>query len=118
MEDDDLDGCWRLLWFLFWDSMLVSSQGMEIVTFLTRLVRNFFVIQVARELHLIFPSSFATAVTIRSMHLAAGGTSLAKRKMRALSYAFIYAMTIRVVSQYAIGIFWVLHLSSHLFIPS
>jgi hypothetical protein len=41
------------------------------------------------------------------MHLAANGAALAKKKMRALSFGFIYAMIIRVISQYALGIFWV-----------
>jgi uncharacterized oligopeptide transporter (OPT) family protein len=65
------------------------------------------VIQVARDLHLIFPSSSATAVTIRSMHLAAESASLARRKMKALSLAFVVAVILRVVSQYAISILWV-----------
>jgi hypothetical protein len=70
-------------------------------------VRQFFIIQVARDLHLIFPSSSATAITIRGMHLAADGGSMARRKMKALIQAFAFACIIRVVSQYAIGIFWV-----------
>ncbi len=71
------------------------------------IVRQFFIIQVARDLHLIFPSSSATAITIRGMHLAADGGSMAQRKMRALIQAFSFACIIRVLSQYAIGILWV-----------
>jgi hypothetical protein len=70
-------------------------------------VRQFFIIQVARDLHLIFPSSSATAITIRGMHLAADGGSMAQRKMRSLIQAFSFACIIRVLSQYAIGILWV-----------
>lgn len=71
------------------------------------LVRNFFLVQVARELNLIFPSSSATAITIRSMHQAASGASMARHKLAALLYAFIFAVLLRVASQYAIGILWV-----------
>lgn len=71
------------------------------------LVRRFFIFQVARELHLVFPSSSATAITISSMHLAAGGSLEARHKMKALAYAFVIAMCLRVVSQYAPGVLWV-----------
>ena len=72
------------------------------------LVRKFFIIYVARELRLIFPSSYATATTIRSMHLAAEGDSTdARLKVLALVKAFSFSLVLRVVSQYAIGILWV-----------
>lgn len=71
-------------------------------------MRKFFIIYVARELRLIFPSSYATAMTIRSMHRAAEGESSdARLKMKALVVAFSISLTLRVVSQYAIGILWV-----------
>ena len=73
-------------------------------------VRKFFIIYVARDLRLIFPSASATAITIRSLHLAAEDdhkSSIAQRKMKALSVAFVGSMGIRVVSQYAIGVLWV-----------
>ncbi|OAX82925.1 hypothetical protein ACJ72_02713 [Emergomyces africanus] len=72
-------------------------------------LRNFFLVQVARELNLIFPSSSATAITIRSMHQAASGASMARQKLAALLYAFIFAVLLRVASQYAIGILWDWH---------
>ncbi|PGH14929.1 OPT family oligopeptide transporter [Helicocarpus griseus UAMH5409] len=72
-------------------------------------LRNFFLVQVARELNLIFPSSSATAITIRSMHQAASGASMARQKLAALLYAFIFAVFLRVTSQYAIGILWDWH---------
>ena len=62
---------------------------------------------VARELDLVFPSALATAMTIRSMHQALEGVDMARRKMRALVIAFSSALLLRVVSQYAIGVFWV-----------
>ncbi|EER44648.1 conserved hypothetical protein [Histoplasma capsulatum H143] len=76
-------------------------------------LRNFFLVQVARELNLIFPSSSATAITIRSMHQAASGASMARRKLAALLYAFIFAVLLRVASQYAIGILWSEFSSTH-----
>lgn len=72
-------------------------------------LRKFFIIYVARELKLIFPTPSATAMTIRSMHAAASGEAIAKLKMKALSYAFSGALVLRVVSQYATGILWDWH---------
>ncbi|KAL3459685.1 OPT superfamily oligopeptide transporter [Aspergillus heterothallicus] len=66
-------------------------------------------IRVARELALRFPSSTATATTIRSMHQAIEGGSKAQRKLRVLVIAFLAALTLRVVSQYAIGVLWDWH---------
>ncbi|KAH9990676.1 OPT oligopeptide transporter protein-domain-containing protein [Xylariaceae sp. FL0662B] len=73
-------------------------------------LRRFFIENVARELNLIFPSSMATAITIRSMHSAADGERVAGRKMKATVYAFLAAMALRVVSQFALGIFWNWHI--------
>jgi uncharacterized oligopeptide transporter (OPT) family protein len=74
-----------------------------------RPVRKFFIIYVARELKLVFPSASATALTIRSMHDAVRGEIIGKMKMKALGIAFAAAMTLRVVSQYALGILWEWH---------
>ncbi|KAK2814262.1 hypothetical protein FQN49_008253 [Arthroderma sp. PD_2] len=74
------------------------------ITILTAAVRKFFIFQVARELNLVFPSSSATAITISSMHLASGGSQLARRKMVALGFAFVFALMLRVISQYAPGV--------------
>jgi len=41
------------------------------------------------------------------MHLAANGPAMAKTTMRALLYAFAFAMVTRVISQYALGVLWV-----------
>jgi uncharacterized oligopeptide transporter (OPT) family protein len=73
------------------------------------IVRKFFIIYVARELRLVFPSASATAMTIRSMHDAINGEVLGKKKMKALSIAFVGALLLRVVSQYAEGIIWEWH---------
>jgi uncharacterized oligopeptide transporter (OPT) family protein len=73
------------------------------------IVRKFFIIYVARELRLIFPSASATAMTIRSMHDAANGATIGKMKMKALSIAFSISLVLRVVSQYALGILWEWH---------
>jgi uncharacterized oligopeptide transporter (OPT) family protein len=79
-------------------------------------VRKFFIIYVARELRLIFPTPSATAMTIRSMHQAVTGEAMAKMKMKALSIAFAGALVLRVVSQYAIGILWDWHVFTWFFI--
>lgn len=77
------------------------------------LVRKFFIRDVAQELNLIFPSSSATAMTIRSMHLAAGGAEEAQVKMKTILFAFAVALVLRVLSQYAVGIIWVSILPVH-----
>ncbi|PIA97430.1 hypothetical protein CB0940_05809 [Cercospora beticola] len=79
-------------------------------------LRKFFIIYVARELRLIFPTPSATAMTIRAMHMAATGEAIAKMKMRALSIAFSVAVVLRVVSQYCIGILWDWHIFTWFFI--
>lgn len=70
-------------------------------------MRRFFIVSAARELNLVFPSLSATAITLKNMHTAVDGASLAKQKMRTLAWAFSWAVTARVVSQYAVGVLWV-----------
>ncbi|KAF2723590.1 oligopeptide transporter [Polychaeton citri CBS 116435] len=79
-------------------------------------LRKFFIVYVARELRLIFPTPSAVAMTIRSMHGAANGEAVAKMKMKALSIAFSLALILRVVSQYAIGILWDWHVFTWFYI--
>ena len=79
-------------------------------------LRKFFIIYVARELKLVFPTPSATAMTIRSMHAAATGEAVAKMKMAALGWAFSAALILRVVSQYALGILWDWHIFTWFFI--
>ncbi|KAF4468544.1 hypothetical protein FALBO_4567 [Fusarium albosuccineum] len=67
-------------------------------------LRKFFIINVARELNLVFPTPTATAMTIRSMHAVGSGAADAVRKIKALGFAFILALFIIVVGQYADGI--------------
>ncbi|RSL51291.1 hypothetical protein CEP54_011503 [Fusarium duplospermum] len=67
-------------------------------------LRRFFIINVARELNLVFPTPTATAMTIRSMHAVGSGAADAMKKVRALGYAFLLAILIIVVGQYADGI--------------
>lgn len=67
-------------------------------------LRKFFVINVARELNLVFPSPTATAMTIRSMHAVGSGAADAIRKIKALGYSFLGAFLHIIVSQYADGI--------------
>ncbi|KAH0562517.1 hypothetical protein GP486_002792 [Trichoglossum hirsutum] len=79
-------------------------------------LRKFFIIYLARELRLVFPTGTATAMTIRSMHAAIGGAEMGKAKTKALSIAFSIAFTLRVVSQYALGILWDWHIFTWFYI--
>ena len=79
-------------------------------------MRKFFIIYVARELRLIFPTPAATAMTIRSMHGAVSGEAIAKMKMKALSIAFSAAFILRIVSQYCLGILWDWHIFTWFYI--
>jgi OPT family oligopeptide transporter len=75
-------------------------------------LRKFFVINVARELNLVFPSPTATAVAIRSMHAVSSGANDAMKKVKALFYAFLGAFTHIIVAQYADGILHNWHMFS------
>ncbi|UNI22959.1 hypothetical protein JDV02_008802 [Purpureocillium takamizusanense] len=67
-------------------------------------LRKFFIINVARELNMVFPTPTATALAIRSMHAVGSGAADAMKKIKALGYAFLGAFIHIVVSQYADGI--------------
>ncbi|KAJ3494976.1 hypothetical protein NLG97_g3720 [Lecanicillium saksenae] len=75
-------------------------------------LRSFFIQKASKELNLIFPSSFATATTIRSMHSAAGGEKLARDKMKWTVVAFVAAMALRVASIFLPNILWNWHIFS------
>lgn len=79
-------------------------------------LRKFFIVNLARELRLIFPSPTATAVTIRSMHSAGTGASEAIKKIKGLSIAFAGAFLQRVGSYYAIGLLYDWHVFSWFYI--
>lgn len=100
----------------YWRMVTLTAVGGYFGLFFATPLRKFFIIHVARELHLIFPSFSATAMTIRSMHLAGTGEAMAKLKMRALSIAFGVAVVLRVVSQYALGILWDWHIFTWFYI--
>ncbi|KAK4116826.1 OPT superfamily oligopeptide transporter [Canariomyces notabilis] len=72
-------------------------------------LRKFFIIQVARELKLMFPTATAVALTIRSMHAGATGSINAIKKLKCLMICFVGAMCHRVASYYAIGILYDWH---------
>jgi len=67
-------------------------------------LRKFFIINVARELNMVFPTPTATALAIRSMHAVGSGAADAMKKIKALGYSFVGAFVHIVVSQYADGI--------------
>ncbi|KAM3464681.1 hypothetical protein MY5147_000579 [Beauveria neobassiana] len=73
-------------------------------------LRKFFIHKAARDLNLVFPSSFATAATIRSMHSAAGGEKLARDKMKWTVIAFVAAMVLRVASVFLPNVLWNWHI--------
>ncbi|KAI1201182.1 OPT oligopeptide transporter protein-domain-containing protein [Nemania serpens] len=86
-------------------TLVCSFFGLFFVTPL----RKFFIIRVARELKLLFPTPTAVALTIRSMHAGAAGAREAISKLKALSLAFSLALVQRVASYYAIGILYDWH---------
>ncbi|KAI1306651.1 OPT oligopeptide transporter protein-domain-containing protein [Xylaria venustula] len=86
-------------------TIVCSFFGLFFVTPL----RKFFIIRVARELKLLFPTPTAVALTIRSMHAGAAGASEAISKLKALALAFSAALIQRVASYYAVGILYDWH---------
>ncbi|KAI0103793.1 OPT oligopeptide transporter protein-domain-containing protein [Nemania sp. FL0031] len=86
-------------------TIVCSFFGLFFVTPL----RKFFIIRVARELKLLFPTPTAVALTIRSMHAGAAGAREAISKLKALAIAFTAALIQRVASYYAIGILYDWH---------
>lgn len=93
----------------YWVIVALAAVSGYFGFFFATPLRKFFIIYVARELRLIFPTPSATAMTIRSMHQAVTGAAIAKMKMKGLSIAFAAALIVRVVSQYALGILWDWH---------
>lgn len=82
-------------------------------------VRKFFIIHVARELNLVFPTATATAMTIRSMHSLTGtGGKEVNKRTKALVIAFALAVCFRIGSSYAPGILWDWHIFSWMFVWS
>jgi uncharacterized oligopeptide transporter (OPT) family protein len=100
----------------FWRIVSFTAVCAYFGFFFATPLRKFYIIYVARELRLVFPTGTATALTIRSMHAAVGGAEMAKMKTKALSLAFAGACTLRVVSQYAIGILWDWHIFTWFYI--
>lgn len=90
---------------IFTITIVCSFFGLFFVTPL----RKFFVIQVARELKMLFPTPTATAMTIRSMHAGAAGSIEAMKKLKALLITFGLAICHRVGSYYAVGILYDWH---------
>ncbi|KZF20443.1 OPT superfamily oligopeptide transporter [Xylona heveae TC161] len=108
MSDDPKKDYWRIVSF----TTVCAYFGFFFATPL----RKFFIIYLARELRLVFPTGTATAMTIRSMHAAIGGAAIAKAKTKAMGIAFAGACTLRVVSQYCIGILWDWHIFTWFYI--
>ena len=69
-------------------------------------LRKFYIL----KLKLVFPSGVAAAYTIRSLHVGKHAAMDAKRKTKGLILAFSFAITLRVVSEYAPGVLWDWHL--------
>jgi OPT family oligopeptide transporter len=90
---------------IFTITLVASFIGIFYVTPL----RKFFIVQVARELKLLFPTPTAVALTIRSMHAGAAGGIEAIKKLKCLAICFIGALCHRVASYYAVGILYDWH---------
>ncbi|AEO69806.1 858e2628-2234-4ac8-b6d4-9dfb78f5fb95 [Thermothielavioides terrestris] len=90
---------------IFTITLVTSFIGLFYVTPL----RRFFIIQVARELRLMFPTPTAVALTIRAMHAGAAGSVEAVKKLKCLGICFIGALCHRVASYYAVGILYDWH---------
>ncbi len=90
---------------IFTITLVCSFIGLFYVTPL----RKFFIVQVARELKLMFPTPTAVALTIRSMHAGAAGSLEAVKKLKCLAICFVGALAHRVGSYYAIGILYDWH---------
>ncbi|KAI8625637.1 OPT superfamily oligopeptide transporter [Xylariaceae sp. FL1651] len=86
-------------------TLVCSFFGLFFVTPL----RKFFIIRVARELKMVFPTPTAVALTIRSMHAGAAGAREAISKLKALCLAFSLALIQRVASFYAVGLLYDWH---------
>lgn len=69
-------------------------------------LRKFYVL----KLKLVFPSGVAAAYTIRSLHVGKNAARDAKKKTKALILSFCFAITLRVISEYAPGLLWDWHI--------
>ncbi|KIJ61696.1 hypothetical protein HYDPIDRAFT_31028 [Hydnomerulius pinastri MD-312] len=69
-------------------------------------LRKFYIL----KLKLVFPSGVAAAYTIRSLHVGKNAAMDAKKKTKALILSFCFAITLRVVSEYAPGLLWDWHI--------
>ncbi|KAI0124030.1 OPT oligopeptide transporter protein-domain-containing protein [Xylariales sp. AK1849] len=79
-------------------------------------LRKFFIVNMARDLRLIFPTPTATALTIQSMHAAGSETVNAMKRIKTLGLTFLAALTQRIVSYYAVGILYDWHIFTWFFI--
>ncbi|KAK7959160.1 oligopeptide transporter [Apiospora aurea] len=80
-------------------------------------LRKFFIVNMARDLRLIFPTPTATALTIHSMHMVAGTEAVnAMKRMKVLAWTFFGAISQRVASYYAVGILYDWHIFTWFFI--
>lgn len=79
-------------------------------------LRKFFIVNMSRDLGLIFPTPTATALTIQSMHAAATEAVDAINRIKVLAYTFAGAFVQRVVSYYALGILYDWHVFTWIYI--
>lgn len=59
---------------------------------------------------LVFPSGVAAAYTLRSLHVGKNAALDASKKTKALILSFCFAITLRVVSEYAPALLWDWHI--------
>ncbi|KAG1821376.1 OPT oligopeptide transporter protein-domain-containing protein [Suillus variegatus] len=72
----------------------------------TQPLRKFYIL----KLKLVFPSGVAAAYTIQSLHAGKNAEVTAKKKTKALFFSFLFAISLRVVSEYAPGLLWDWHI--------
>lgn len=99
-------------WSLVIFTLIAGYYGM----LFTIPMANFFLVTLARELKIIFPSSTALAFAMQSLHSSAAKAHETKKKGHMLYWFFLGAFTLRVVSQYAPGILWDWHVFTWLYI--
>ncbi|RPA85009.1 OPT superfamily oligopeptide transporter [Ascobolus immersus RN42] len=82
-------------------------------------LRKYFLVDMARELHAIFPTATATALSIRGLHsVGADSKRKASKMARGLLIALFGSIVFKIVAPYAPGILWDWHIFSWFFVWS
>lgn len=90
----------------FWRLISFTAVSAYYGLFFVIPLRRFYIIYQK----LVFPTSSACALTIHSLHSGAIAHSVMKKKIWSLSLSFIFAIVLRVCSDYAPGVLWDWHI--------